>query len=115
MTTEITKQISKIAAHTPTPSPVSWDYGITLGREYFAVFDDSGTTVASLLTEANAEFIVRACNSYQAMKEALEALLPIAEERFQRLSEQAFVRGEILLPWDSITKAQAALKLAEGK
>lgn len=58
----------------------------------------------------NAKLIVRAVNSYDAMREALENLLGVqpAQPADRRSAESRIL-------WDTIEKAKAALALAKGE
>ena len=85
--------------HTPTP----WTYGngnITHGLVIYE--PDSGKMVlhdAVYLSEEDAEFIVRACNAYDDLLEALERI----------------AHGADVEPWDVIASiASAAIAKAKG-
>ena len=100
--------------HTPTP----WRMGPALHEGYHAaVMALSHTLIANFGDgsvgkaehEANAEFIVRACNSHDAMVEALEAMY-LQMSHFESAWEEA---GVVDLYGDAMAKAIAALGQAK--
>ena len=95
--------------HTPTPwiDIPQWDPSIayigtaTGTTQYVATLRDrrDGTC------QANAAYIVRACNSYEAMREALEGLIELYEKPYiWKTNNQSAYK-----------KAKEALTIAEGK
>ena len=96
--------------HTPTP----WKFAFP-SRHIYAV--DTGRHIATIHVralptfkdeeeaKANARFIVQACNSYEAMREALEGLIELYEKPYiWKTNNQSAYK-----------KAKEALALVEGK
>ena len=96
--------------HTPLP----WNYQVTLSKAVVIWGDEKRITplVATMdttnhkLNEANARFIVTACNSYEATREALQKLLATTELNLDELEQET---------QEALAQAQAALALADGK
>ena len=64
--------------------------------------------------EANAAFICRACNSHEALKEALNGLISASATVFDHT--QAHLKNSVKLDYLTYkAKAEQALKLAEGR
>lgn len=123
MKTHNTPRATGNAAHTPTP----WRYTIdlSLADEASAIVTaPDGSTVAivvangdaALSAAANAAFIVRACNSHDALVEALAETTEALKEarRYLSLGDRDAMRaytetGEVQ------TKARAAIAKAEGR
>lgn len=109
--------------HTPTPTP--WRY-VTLGSEGCRIYPDHGDlrTRGAFIAcvngrqvpedQANAALIVKAVNSYEAMKAALESAKDIIV---------GFTASELEIPVEQVTESDEpvlvvinkALALANGK
>jgi hypothetical protein len=83
-------------SYTETP----WEYIIT-GRDEAKICGSRGQEIAFRLYEPNAEFIVRACNAYDVMLEALEGMVncptyryPYTHERMAAIQAIAKAKGE---------------------
>lgn len=89
-----------------TPIPWSVDHNCTS-----FIIDADGVTVAQVEDDADAEFIVRACNSHDDLLEALKELVKLDDE-----GEQAFVDMGIQREPEhpSIRKARSAIAKATG-
>lgn len=113
--------------HTPTP----WGFGdLEKGSKrpmWEHIVDSHGTQISTVMqsivrgcqvigpetqeeAEANAAFIVRACNAHEALVAALKALITDAEAMDKRLLEDQPDPG---CEKGSITRARAALKLSQ--
>ena len=66
--------------------------------------------------QANAEYIVRACNSYPALLEACKAQHKAIDYLFAMLIERdkKFYPSKSGLPWDAMKTANAVITRAEG-
>ena len=99
--------------HTPLP----WNYQVTLSKAVVIWGDEKRITplVATMdttnhkLNEANARFIVRACNSYEAMKAALIESKRLIEKMYSK--GQGSKRHKEMV----LVKINDALAIAEGK
>lgn len=93
--------------HTPTPFRLD-------AETKMIVLDSSGVVVVHCAgivdgfenAKRLAAFIVRACNSHEALKEALKAL-----EQFESTPD----KDAVLISYKAIERARKALKQAEGK
>lgn len=108
-----------MTAHTPTP----WVRDPRSGRTTMVYSDDAtGSAIADCAPsmvhrsqaecEANAAFIVRACNAHDELVEALSALLSLhgTPHQDEWLNPQAFKFAQ-----DVTDKARAALSKATGR
>ena len=87
--------------HTPTP----WHLHKVSERDYNIGDSNDSCIATAYWNEANAEFIVKACNSHDALLEALKAF----EHAFDSgLDIKAEFVGSMLLG-DAIEKAKAAI------
>lgn len=99
--------------HTPTP------YHVGEGKASIIIYDSRGNAIADAKTfhgkhedgqaEANAAFIVRACNSHAELLEALETLLKQYDILLDELTEEEFSG------YPEVIAARAALAKAKGE
>lgn len=76
-----------------------------------AIYDlDGDTPINYDVAHANAAFIVRACNSYGAMREALKELADMARVQLDQSATNTGLANCHLL-----AKAREAIRLAEGR
>jgi len=87
--------------HTPTPTPTPYAYRME-GDSMAIIFHQTPTgeqritRTASVLGEANAAFIVQACNAHEALVKAatdLLAYLPASHDGFQVQLEDALIEA----------------------
>ena len=89
-------------AHTPTPWHI---IKVPLSqRVAYQVRPEKGLPVIETSHEANATFIVKACNSHEALVEACKAL-----EQFETTPD----KDVVTISYKAIERARKALKLAE--
>ena len=98
-------------SHTPGP----WKQHATPGKIYASVRGADGRCVADcgsrsdVIAQANAEFIVRACNAHDDLLEALEACERALDEAYFAEPD-----GCGCLACESLRKARAAIAKAKG-
>ena len=87
--------------HTPVPWSLEYRRWITSGDVYIARIHDV-SKIGEAEAVANAEFIIRACNSHDALLEALEMALRMMEG--ESLDEQFDGEAEVIR--DAIAQAK---------
>jgi hypothetical protein len=103
-----------------TPRP--WFMNVNGRDPYPEIVDKYGEPVAQATSARlgkhrieDARLIVKAVNSYDAMREALEAAEPILAENFRFLRDTQASPSKINAAAHAWDNARAALKLAEGQ
>lgn len=102
---------------TPKHTPLPWLVGAaTPLRPTYTVFHRPFGLgdVAEVSTEADAEYIVRACNVFPALVEALESMMK-SNVAFPCDSGGRLLDGFIAVPRDAFNAAREALRQAKGE
>lgn len=98
-------------SHTPPPYVLHEGAFLTEGA-YITIWDARGNKVGNVL-KRDAHFIVRACNSHEALCAALELFADLLFDDYPPGSEDVF-KLEVAAAAD-VMRARAALKLARGE